>query len=545
MNKNILTLLLTLLLALACSGALAAPQLDAVFADDVALVSGQDGWYIEFETTEGGTLAMELLSGETGEKVADLGSCQVEAGAGRVAWNGLLPDGTAVPAGGYMVAVRVRNFWGEESEQSLLSLHIFASGEQEQAERLDLGTLIAEEALAWEETAAQEAATPEVAPQEADGAQGVDENGVPVATSFWDMNPDLYDLNDPAHQQAIWDLMMQPITVLDVGETEHVYPTNQPGVNKTPYRDNCTGELHGQSQGVRVLEDDLDNDGYVLIESYSNDGTKTDNAYMESLDAKRIQGYVRKNLLFEVTPSDKYALLIDKLRQKLYLFEDGRIISEMLVSTGLPNANQPYNETPAGEYITVSRVGNFQAGKNTIGRFAIRYSGGTMLHEVLHLRNADGTRNYGYYEPKLGQKDSHGCVRIPRRPNAEGINMEWMWSNLKLKTKLFIWDDVGRELYVPDLPDPGLQLYRNPDGGSNYHLDQNCPGVKEKFLPLTGDFTYGDLDLDEFSKLTPCVYCDAPKRLADLYELYRIEAEHIGAEIPEEIRRMFGVGESK
>ena len=540
MKKSILSLLLALCLSLCAGCALAAPQLSSVFADDVALVSGQDGWYIDFEASEGGTLALALLSGGTGETVADLGACAIEAGTGRIAWDGLLPDGSAVPAGDYMVALQLKNFWGEESAMNLLSLHIYESEAQQQAERLDLSALDAREAIAWEEPAQQEEAEPV---QAAQGGDGYDENGVPIATSFWDMNPDLYDLTNPAHQQAIWDLMMKPITVLDVGQTEHVYPTNEPGISKTPYKDNCAGELHGQSQGVNVLEEDTDGDGYVLIESYSNDGTKTDNAYMESLDAQRIQGYVKKSLLFEVTPSSKYALLIDKLRQKLYLFEDGRIISEMLVSTGLPNASQPYNETPAGEYITISRVGDFNAGTNTIGRFAIRFSGGTMLHEVLYVKNADGTRNYSRYEPELGQKASHGCIRVPRQTNAEGINMEWLWNNLELKTKLFIWDDVGREMYVPDLPDPGLQLYRNPDGGSNYHLDPNCSGVKAKYLPLTGDFTYGDLEKDEFRKLTPCPYCAAPKRLADLYELYRTAAEHIGAEIPADIKAMFGITE--
>ena len=166
-----------------------------------------------------------------------------------------------------------------------------------------------------------------------------------------------------------------------------------------------------------------------------------------------------------------------------------------------------------------------------------------MLHEVLYVKNADGTRNYSRYEPELGQKASHGCIRVPRRANAEGINMEWLFSNLELKTKLFIWDDVGRELPMPDLPDPELQLYRNPDGGSNYHLDANCSGVKAKFLPLTGDLTYGDLERNEFKKLTPCPYCAAPKRLADLYELYETEAKHIGKEVPEEIKALFGVTE--
>ena len=126
MKRRILLILAALML-LVSPCALAAPQLTRVFADDIALISGQDGWYFEFNTTEGGTLAMQLLSGETGEVLCDLGTAQVEAGDGRIAWNGLKPDGSAIEPGNYMVAVQLRNFWGEESEQSLLSLHIYES----------------------------------------------------------------------------------------------------------------------------------------------------------------------------------------------------------------------------------------------------------------------------------------------------------------------------------------------------------------------------------------------------------------------------------
>ena len=530
MKKN-LWFILSALLLLLYAPAMAAPQLTGVFADDVALVSGQDGWFFDFNTTEGGTLALQLLSGETGEYIADVGSAQVEQGAGRMAWNGLLPDGRAVPAGSYMLAVQIRNFWGEESEQSVLSLHVFGSEEDAAENVLDLNTLVAEEAEIWEDAIME----PE---QE---AETVEDTGIPQATSFWDMNPDDYDLTNPEHQQAIWEIMMQPITVLEGDQTENIYITNQPGIKRTPYKENCAGELHGQSQGVNVLEEDTDGDGYVLIEAYTNDGTKTDNSYMESIAAQRVQGYIKKSRLYTEKPSDKYALLVDKLRQKLYVFEEGKIISSLDVSTGLNTKNQPYNETPAGEFITVSRVGDFKAGSSTIGRYAIRINGGTLLHEVLHDVGADGkTRFYDKYEPQLGQKASHGCIRIPRRENAEGINMAWFWENLPLKTKVIVWEDKGRSMYTPELPDPSTPLYRNPDGGSNYHLDQNCSGVKEKFLPLTGDFTYADLD-GEFKKLTPCAYCSAPLKKAQLYERYAASAEQIGAEIPEDVKAIFGV----
>ena len=77
MKKSIFSLLLALCLGLIAGCALAAPQLSSVFADDIALVSGQPGWYIEFDVSEGGTLALALLSGETGETIADLGACAV------------------------------------------------------------------------------------------------------------------------------------------------------------------------------------------------------------------------------------------------------------------------------------------------------------------------------------------------------------------------------------------------------------------------------------------------------------------------------------
>ncbi len=365
---------------------------------------------------------------------------------------------------------------------------------------------------------------------------------VPAAESFWDMDPDAYDLTDPAHQRAIWDLMMQPITVLDVGQTEHVYPTNAPGIDKKPWKTNTAGELHGQSQGVNVLEEDADGDGYVLIEAYSNDGTKTDDAYMESLDNRRIRGYVKKSLLRRVVPSEKYALLVDKLRQKLYIFEAGAIIGTLDVSTGLNNPKQPYNETPAGEFLTISWVGEMVSGTMR-ERFSIRINGGTTIHEVPYRYGADGkTRMYEEFEQYIGKKASHACIRVQRRKNAEGQNMEWLWSNLeKKKTKIFVWDDQGRKRFDPELPAADLSLYRNPNGGSNYHLDANCSGVKSKFLPLTGDFTYGDLTSEAFRKLTPCAVCGAPPRPETLYDRWCFEAAQIGMEPTEEIRKAFGI----
>ena len=50
----------------------------------------------------------------------------------------------------------------------------------------------------------------------------------------------------------------------------------------------------------------------------------------------------------------------------------------------------------------------------------------------------------------------------------------------------------------------------NPNGGRYYHLDQNCKIINAKFLPLGGQFTYGEIGNEPYSKLKPCNVCGAP-----------------------------------
>ena len=358
---------------------------------------------------------------------------------------------------------------------------------------------------------------------------------VPHATSFWDMDPDAYDLANPDHQRAIWEILMQPITVLDVGQVEHVYPTRAPGLDRRPWQENTTGELHGQSQGVNVLSREGD---WALIEAYSNDGTKTGNSYMKSINNKRIQGYVKSRLLKTVTPSDEYALLVDKMRQKMYIFQQGAIIGTLDVSTGRNNEKQPYNETPAGEFLTVSWVGEMVSGTMR-ERFSIRINGGTTLHEVPHRLGADGkTRLYDEFEKLIGQKASHACVRIQRTKNAQGQNAAWIWDNISRgDTKVMIWDDVGRKIPEPEVPDPATPLYREP-GKSLYHLHADCDAAKGA---LVADLTYGDLVREENRKLRPCSACGAPPRPETLYERYAAQLESLGVPVPEDARAAFGL----
>lgn len=316
-----------------------------------------------------------------------------------------------------------------------------------------------------------------------------------------------YDITD---EEACWELLMRPITVLDAGEKEAIYPRVTPDGEKVN-NDKLGGFINGASAAVHVLGED--EDGWTLIEGldYYN---------------RVIRGYVRTKLLKTVTPNEKYGIIIDKLTQKLHVFIDGKYWSSCAVSTGLPNDEQPYNETAAGEYLIVSWVGEFDS-EGMMCDMALRFNGGDMIHQVPYVYLADGSKRFTKWEEQLGQKASHGCVRTARVANDDGLNIRWLWENVKRNTKVVVWDDRGRMLPYPD---DSLELYYNTEGGKYYHATANCKSVKEKYLPLTG-FKYNELETGAYAKLDPCPSCTPVKRKSV------IDEQNIarGAVTPEEV----------
>ena len=297
-----------------------------------------------------------------------------------------------------------------------------------------------------------------------------------------------YDITD---EEACWELLQKPITILDAEQREAIYPRVSPDGPKVN-NDKLGGFINGASAAVHVLGED--EDGWTLIEGidYYN---------------RVIRGYVRTRLLKTVAPNEKYGIIIDKLTQRLYVFIDGKLWDSCLVSTGLPNDTQPYNETAAGEYLICSWVGDFDS-EGMICATALRFNGGDMIHEVPHKIGYDGSKLYERWEALLGTKASHGCVRTQRIATEKGLNARWLWDNLKRGTKVVIWDDAGRKMPYPD--DDRLLFY-NPVGGKNYHSDQMCSTVRDKYLPLES-FTYAELDSGDFAQLTACTKCQPVRR---------------------------------
>lgn len=345
---------------------------------------------------------------------------------------------------------------------------------------LDMGAVLAQE----------EPSTP--APVPAMNTPGRETCGQPGC--FWETPMDPYDA------QAMADMLSRPMTVVKGDPRTQVYLRAEPDENSA-----AIGEITCASQGVHVLET-LDT-GWTRVECYSS---SFEGSRVEAWNAL-VTGYVPTSLLEVRQPRTKYAFVVDKLDQRLYVFEDGELLDVLAVSTGLVTEGKPYNESRSGEYILWSLTGAFADGETTCN-YGIRYNHGDLLHELPHT----GEDNYGYTEPKMGSRASHGCIRVQRKRTEKGLNARWIFNALydgQLNSRLIIWEDwPGRQVA---LPDGGTPLYYNPEGGVNYHDSPTCYGVKDRYEPMTA-FTYGELDAAPYDELTACPYCVPPRRAEDI-----------------------------
>ena len=312
-------------------------------------------------------------------------------------------------------------------------------------------------------------------------------------------------------EAAVWKMLMQPITVLDANQRHQVKIRKEPDKNCTVY----TGEVTGASQGVHVLER---GDEWSLIEAYSSspEGSKV------KVWAEKFQGYVETSLLKEVEVDQTYAIVIDKQWQRLYLYKEGKLYSTLLCSTGFynPQKKNPWNETPAGEFLAISWTGDFTLKDDTTGEVymickkAIRINDGILIHEVPKVPRTDSSGNttwsYTRCERYLGEKASHGCIRVQQKKTPEGINDEWLWKHLSNGskkgqdfTKVIIWDDAGRTLGYPD--DSLILYYNAKRDKSYYHSSPKCERIRGS--SKTVEFTYGELEDSTYRKLSPCPNC--------------------------------------
>ncbi|MBQ9252408.1 MAG: L,D-transpeptidase [Clostridia bacterium] len=324
-------------------------------------------------------------------------------------------------------------------------------------------------------------------------------DGQDLALNYWTLPMDI------RQEEAIWQALTAPITVVENGKGEkaQIILRSEPSADSPG-----VGSITCATQGVHVLQR---GEEWSLVECYSSSFHNSPILNWNAL----VQGYVRTKYLREIIPSQEMGLVVDKLAQRLYIFKEGHLFSTLLVSTGLANARQPYNETRSGEFLLTSKVGTFRS-DNLLCGMAIRFNKGDLLHEVPHTVNGNGVSNYSVAEAKLGSKASHGCIRVQRRKTPEGVNMAWLWANLKKnsQTRLFIWEDwQGRQL---EIPAADTLLYYYPEGGQYYHSQATCSSLQEGIT--LEPFCYGQLEEEEYAHLSRCEYCAPVLRQAEIEE---------------------------
>ena len=326
------------------------------------------------------------------------------------------------------------------------------------------------------------------------------------------------DLED---EGAVWNMLTAPMTVVDVDMMKQVVCYAEPDEESEPI-----GMITGSSQGVHVLE--TRDDGWTLIETYS---TSFHDSKVKNFNGF-VTGYIRSDKLKTIEVNQNYGIVIDKLTQRLYFFQDGHLVTSLAVSTGLYNSRQPYNESRSGEYIIIyTKVGALIDG-NMHCDYALRFNAADYLHEVPYLLQ-NGNKNYGGFESKLGTRASHGCLRVQMKKNADGYNMRKISELIKKRkdkncVKIVVWEDYqGRQVKIPEDDTP---VYYNPRGGTYYHAVADCASVKKKFLPLTA-ITYEELNSDEFKKLKLCPYCQPTPRREALEEINQEHMESSPGEV--------------
>jgi len=427
-------------------------------------------------------------------------------------WISLLAVCILIPAGSFC----------EEADWSLETSEM-------QAEQITMAQEAPETAVPAAETPAVPEETPSVpaeapdAPAETPVAAAVEAaSAAPLRIRFTPATTSPYDGLDTSlnywtlpmeigNEEAIWQVLISPITVVENGKGEKAQVVLRAG----PSPDSPgVGSITCATQGVHVLER---GEEWSLIECYSSSFHDSPILNWNRL----VQGYVPTEYLREEIPNQEMGIVIDKLTQRLYVFREGRLFSTLLVSTGLSNKRQPYNETRSGEFLLTSKVGTFMSDDLVCGS-AIRFNKGDLLHEVPYILAEDGSKNYRACEIKLGRKASHGCIRVQRKKTPEGVNMGWIWAalNKNSKTRLLIWEDwQGRQIEIP--PDD-FQLYYNPNKGQYYHSKETCDSTRTgiTFKP----FSYGQLEEKRFARLKRCEYCAPTLRRAEIEEINRIYA---------------------
>ena len=248
---------------------------------------------------------------------------------------------------------------------------------------------------------------------------GVGDTANQADAGYWALTAD-------ADDAAIWAALTRTLTGIEADETESAYI-----YDSTDDKRNKLGTVSGISQGVNVIT--KRSDGWSLVEAFRNE------------DGAFVRGYIRTNKLRTSEPNPTYGIVIDKATQTLTVYKEGTRLGSCKVSTGLPEPKYPHRETPAGEFILVTRRGSYEYYGTGYTKYTIRINGSYYLAEVPTTKK-NGTK-FLEMPDDLGAKATRGTVCIAHDASTDGgINAEWIWNMTddNKKVKVLIFDDKPR-----------------------------------------------------------------------------------------------------
>ncbi len=467
-KKRLLSLLLCLAMSSAASSAFAAakvsktfttvPTLKATFpskgvdsydSDDYTITPSQPGFLTVRLLDEGGFEIMVLME-----------NVEVHTKANSFDFVAKLPDGEPLPAGNYKLAIDLVNQFGVSAktlektikitEMEEKELEQYASDHNIDTDDMDddqiaaavaasMGTPASSAVSASSSSDAEDASSSVVAATVAPPSNEVtyaagqsvtgDEGlliGVGVSDIATQASAGYWGLTSTSSDEEIWAALTRELTGADVAENESAY------IYDSPYQGRSKlGSVSGISQGVNVIL--KRDDGWALVETFRNE------------DGAFVRGYIKSDKLRPVTPNQTYGIVIDKANQTLTVFKDGARLGSCKVSTGLPTPKYLHRETPAGEFITVTRRGSYDYYGLGYSACTIRINGNYYLCEVPTTKK-NGTK-FLDIEDQLGSKASRGNIVIAHEASTDGgINADWIWdmTTENKKVKVLVFDDKAR-----------------------------------------------------------------------------------------------------
>lgn len=250
--------------------------------------------------------------------------------------------------------------------------------------------------------------------------------GVGVSDTVSQDDAGYWALDASASDAEIWAALTRQMVAADVKEGESTYIYDSPFKGRK-----SIGSVSGLSQGLNVIL--KRDDGWSLVEAYRNE------------DGAFIRGYISSKKLRTVDPNTSYGIVVDKSTQTLTVYKDGERVGSCAVSTGKPTSKSLSRETPAGEFITVTRRGVTPFASTGFCNYSIRINGNYCLAEIPATKKKGS--DFSLLEDKLGGKATRGNVCIAHDASSDGgINAQWIWdmTDENKKVKVLIFDDKER-----------------------------------------------------------------------------------------------------